>query len=96
MTEIVPADEIEDIVGAPRQPFTHLGRAVSSEQIFYILHPKWCLDTQGDLRQCEYSLALACGDVDVVDEDVTLALSMDQYDWLVGIPFDQFSGRNIE
>ena len=31
MTDLVPADQIEQIVGARRHPLAHLGRAVSAE-----------------------------------------------------------------
>lgn len=42
MTDLVPADQIEQIVGARRHPLAHLGRAVSAEQTVYILHSQRC------------------------------------------------------
>lgn len=61
MTEIVPADEIEGIVGRPRHPTQHWGRAVSAEQRVYIMHSQACRDEGLDLRQCAYSRALDRG-----------------------------------
>lgn len=60
MTELAPAD-IERIVGARRHPVYHYGRAVSAEQVVYILHSQDCLDSGRDLRQCRYSKALDRG-----------------------------------
>ncbi|OZC88338.1 hypothetical protein CH282_09420 [Rhodococcus sp. 06-418-1B] len=65
MSDIVPADDIEKIVGAPRHHKHHYGRAVSEEQRMYILHSQRCLATYQDLRQCPYSIAMDRGiDVD--------------------------------
>lgn len=61
MSEIVPAEEIEKIVGAKRHRKLHVGRAVSDEQRVYIMHSQQCLARQSDLRQCEYSIALDRG-----------------------------------
>lgn len=61
MTDLVPATDIERIVGAQRHATLHLGRAVSDEQTVYILHSQQCLDSGIDLRACEYSLALDNG-----------------------------------
>lgn len=58
MTDLVPASDIECIVGVSRHPTVHYGRAVSSEQRVYILHSVACRDSGIDLRDCEYSLAL--------------------------------------
>jgi hypothetical protein len=58
MSDIVPTDEVEDIVGAERHEWTHLGRAVSEQQRVYVLHSKGCIDTGIDLRDCAYSKAL--------------------------------------
>lgn len=66
MTDLVPADQIEQIVGARRHPLAHLGRAVSSEQVVYILHSQQCLDSGIDLRSCGYSRALDRG-IDLAD-----------------------------
>lgn len=75
MTALVPADRVEEIVGARRHATHHLGRAVSSEQVVYILHDQACKDSGLDLRECSYSLALDRG-IEVADwaEDTTLAL----------------------
>lgn len=61
MTDLVPAADIERIVGEHRHPHLHLGRAVSAEQIVYILHSAGCRDSTPDLRDCDYSRALDLG-----------------------------------
>lgn len=61
MTDLVPADQIEQIVGARRHPLAHLGRAVSAEQTVYVLHSQQCKDSGIDLRSCGYSVALDNG-----------------------------------
>lgn len=62
MTERVPAEDIERIVGAKRHATLHLGRADSKEERVYILHPQRCLEMLGDdLRRCWYSQALDHG-----------------------------------
>lgn len=61
MTDIVPAAEIEQIVGARRHAHQHLGRAVSAEQTVYILHSEKCRDSGIDLRECRWSLMLDNG-----------------------------------
>ena len=53
--------EIEDIVGAERHEYAHLGRAVSEQQRIYILHSEGCINGGGDLRDCAYSKALYDG-----------------------------------
>lgn len=68
MTDLVDPDQIEQIVGAQRDPERHLGRVVMGpeDQQFtvFILHSQRCLDEYdhedqiGDLRDCPYSLAL--------------------------------------
>lgn len=58
MSDLVPADQIEAIVGTIRHPTRHYARAVSAEQTVYILHSHECLASGRDLRECEYSLAL--------------------------------------
>lgn len=77
MTDLVPADRIEQIVGASRHPTDHIGRAVSAEQTFYILHSLECLDSGVDVRQCPYSLALDLG-IDPAEwqEDVPVRLAI--------------------
>jgi len=61
MSDLVPADRIEAIVGAVRHPTGHIGRAVSAEGTVYILHSQECRDSGVDLRECPYSLALDFG-----------------------------------
>lgn len=58
MSQVVPADQIEKIVGVERHPNMHFGRAVSAEQVFYVLHSQACKDAGHDLRECAYSEAL--------------------------------------
>jgi hypothetical protein len=80
VTEHVPADQIEQIVGVERHPNVHYGRAVSAQQIVYILHSQGCLDSTPDLRDCAYSRALDRGiDLDawVEDEPVALMIEFD-------------------
>lgn len=81
MSDCVDSDRIENIVGAERQPWLHLGRAVSAEQRVYILHSGYCLETVPDLRECPFSLALDRG-IDlkewVEDETVVLARKGDR------------------
>lgn len=67
MSEIVPSDEIEKVVGVQRHPTRHYARAVSDEQIVYILHSQECRDMYDDLRDCPWSLALDRG--------------IDEHDW---------------
>jgi hypothetical protein len=61
MSNLVPAEEIEQIVGVPRHSQAHYGRAVSAEQTVYILHSKLCLASGLDLRECRFSVALDRG-----------------------------------
>lgn len=61
MSDLVPADQIEQIVGARRHKLAHLGRAVSAEQTVYVLHSFACRDSGIDLRTCVYSRALDAG-----------------------------------
>ena len=61
MTALVPAEDIEALVGARRHPLHHLARAVSTEETVYILHSQRCLDSGVDLRLCEFSRALDNG-----------------------------------
>lgn len=67
MADIVPADQIEQIVGIERHPTRHYARAVSAEQTVYILHSQECRDRYDDLRECPFSRALDRG--------------IDEYDW---------------
>lgn len=67
MSYLVPADEIERIVGIERHPTRHYARAVSAEQVVYILHSQRCKDSGWDLRGCLFSQALDNG--------------IDEHDW---------------
>jgi hypothetical protein len=66
MTELVPASEIEGLVGTTRNAKHHIARADSTEQEVYILHSQECLDSDIDLRLCLYSIALDHG-IDLED-----------------------------
>lgn len=61
MSNLVPNDQIERIVGHDRHSAHHLGRAVSAERTVYILHPESCPEADGDYRLCPWSLALDNG-----------------------------------
>jgi hypothetical protein len=61
MSSLVPATDIERIVGVERHQTEHYARAVSKEQTVYILHSADCLRTTPDLRECPWSLALDRG-----------------------------------
>ena len=61
MTDRVPTDQIELIVGARRRKRAHLARAVSAEKNVYILHSEECTRRHPDLRLCAFSLALDLG-----------------------------------
>lgn len=77
MTNLVPTEDIERIVGARRDATMHQARAVSAEQTVYILHSQECLDRGRDLRQCPFSLALDNGirtDEWVEDEPVVVII----------------------
>lgn len=79
MAEVVPPADIEAIVGVPRHPSEHWGRAVSAEQTVYVMHSRWCKATVADLRDCPFSVALDKG-IDLgdwagrEDEPVQLAI----------------------
>lgn len=80
MTDLVPRDKIEAIVGCSRSRDWHRGRAVSATNTFYILHSESCLASGIDLRDCEYSLGLDDGiDTDIwadwMDRPVPLKLT---------------------
>lgn len=65
MVELVDPEIIETIVGAPRQQSIHLGKAVTENQMFYILHSVECVESGVDLRECRYSQTLAQYGVDI-------------------------------
>lgn len=61
MSKLVPREDIERIVGSPREKSNHLARVVSARRTIYILHSQECLDSGIDLRDCPYSVALDKG-----------------------------------
>lgn len=61
LSELVPGEYIEQIVGQKRHKTVHYARAVSAEQAVYVLHSHHCLASGIDLRACEYSVALDRG-----------------------------------
>lgn len=58
MTDLVPAEHIENLVGARRHDTNHYARAASAEQT---VHSKQCRDSGIDLRDCPFSVALDRG-----------------------------------
>lgn len=101
MTELVNPDEIEQIVGVPRNPYIHIGRAVTAEQAVYILHSDACLADPSlvDLRACPFSLALDRGVS--IDEWTTAAAEFatnaqrGTEDWPVLLGIDADSGTLV-
>lgn len=86
MSDVVPAEGIERIVGERRQPMAHVARAVAHEQRVYILHSEACLAVRPDLRKCPWSLALDEGiDLDEWVEDVPLRVGI-RHGRLVPVP----------
>lgn len=61
MTQRVPREKIEELVGTHRHVYKHIARAVTAEQTVYIMHPTQCLDVYDDLRECLFSAALDAG-----------------------------------
>jgi hypothetical protein len=61
MSDLVPTEDIERIVGAKRHATKHQAKAVSAEQKVFILHSRKCLDSGIDLRDCRFSWALDNG-----------------------------------
>jgi hypothetical protein len=61
MTRLVPATDIEQLVGAKRHATEHIGRAVSAEKTVYVLHSEDCRDRhdagERDLRDCPFAIA---------------------------------------
>lgn len=79
MSNLVPASEIERIVGASRHQTRHYGRVVSTEEIVYVLHSHECKDSGIDLRECDFSLALDEGiDMEIWDrfQDMSVDLAI--------------------
>lgn len=66
MSDLVPENQIERIVGAQRHPLRHLARADSKSNTVYVLHSMKCKASGIDLRQCSYSRWLDRG-IDLVD-----------------------------
>lgn len=58
MVDLVDPDKIEGIVGIERDLKIHYGRAVSSEEMFYILHSWSCRANSRGIRLCQFSIAL--------------------------------------
>lgn len=61
MSDLVPAEDIEHIVGVTRHRSVHYGRIVQAARRVYVLHSRNCLDSGIDLRDCPYSQALDRG-----------------------------------
>lgn len=66
MSELVPRDQIEQLVGAHRQKAEHLVRFDSATRRVYIMHSVRCSESTEDLRTCVYSRALDDG-FDIAD-----------------------------
>lgn len=73
MSDLVPSEDIETIVGVLRHPFRHFARADSATQTVYILHPTVCRE---DLRNCIYSQALDKGIDETFPEDHPLHVTV--------------------
>ena len=87
MADLVPAEDIERIVGAPRSRLVHIARAVSTEKTVYLLHSQSCLDSGIDLRECAWSQAL--------DRGIDLTLWRDREDVPVVVRIGAHDGRLI-
>ena len=61
MSEQVPAEDIERLVGIQRHATRHYANAISAEQTVYVLHSHKCKALRADLRDCMYSRALDNG-----------------------------------
>lgn len=77
MSNLVPAEMIEKIVGFPRHPYLHYGSAKSEDGLFYILHSEECLTKNEDLRTCEFSIEMDLRGVEFWEVDTPLLLSID-------------------
>lgn len=79
MTEQVPADRIEELVGIDRHPTLHYARIDTESDRVFILHSGLCLSRRDDLRTCPYSRALDKG-IDLLAwgglEDVTVVVRL--------------------
>lgn len=79
MTDLVPSEAIERIVGMARCQHIHYARAVSADDTVYILHSQTCLDSGIDLRDCRFSIALDKGinpEAWAGYEDIPVAIGM--------------------
>jgi hypothetical protein len=61
MSNLVPKEHIEQLVGIKRHPTIHYGMADSEDGMVYILHSQACRDMMNDLRECPYSVAMDWG-----------------------------------
>lgn len=61
MSDRVPTEDIERIVGVERHEWAHIGRVVTDDQRIYVLHSQHCFYTHDDLRACRYSTAMDQG-----------------------------------
>lgn len=88
MTELVPRDEIESIVGRDRHATEHYARAVSATQTVYIMHPEECLGLGWDLRDCPFSVALSKWGINPSEweENVAMRVVLDKYSAMVPVP----------
>ena len=79
MSELVDPVLIEELVGARRNVFVHIGRMRIDG--FYILHSQECVGSGIDLRDCRFSLALDSGidPMDWPDRPVFLLFNEDGY-----------------
>jgi hypothetical protein len=84
VADLVPAEDIEQIVGVQRHTSEHFGRAVSGEERFYILHSRACRNSGIDLRECPFSVALDRG--------------IDPAEWIPDVPtmLDLVDGRLVD
>ena len=93
MADLVPPEDIEQIVGEPRDATMHTGRAVTAEQRVYILHSQACRDSGIDVRDCPFSVALDRGvDLSLWEKDVPVLLGVTDDGRLVDAPLARFRG----
>ena len=95
MTNLVPADQIEAIVGVGRHPTIHFARAVAAERTVYILHPQECRDAFEDPRECPWSQALDRGIDDSdwpKDQTVSVRVRNGRLEWWPLRPSQRASG----
>lgn len=60
MVSVVPADEIETIVGTRRKAQQHIARASSQDEQIYVLHSALCVKRR-EITECAYTQALDNG-----------------------------------